>query len=74
MSSLPMDIPPQAAGRRIVREPTPAPGYGAERMIGVLTEHAEYLTCTVNTLTHKVRDLEIARDTVETLARRRLRR
>ncbi|ACL16747.1 hypothetical protein [Methanosphaerula palustris] len=59
-----------AAGLRNVREPITAPGYGAERMIEILTEHAEHLTFTVNTLTHQVRDLEIARDAVETPAQR----
>ncbi len=70
MSNTQMEVTPQATGRRIVREPTTEPGYGAECMIEVLTEHAEHLTFKVNTLTHKVRDLEIARDTVETLAQR----
>jgi len=70
MRSTQMDVTPQAAGRGTVREPTTAPGYGAERMIEVLTEHAEHLTWTVNALTNKVRDLKIARDAVETLARR----
>ena len=70
MSNTQMEVTPQATGRRIVREPTTAPGYGAEHMIEVLTEHAEHLTFKVNTLTHQVRELEIARDTVETLAQR----
>jgi len=70
MSTTDMEVKTQATGRRIIREPTTAPGYGAEQMIEVLTEHAEHLTFTVNTLTHKVRELEIARDTVETLAQR----
>lgn len=70
MSNTQMEVTPQATGRRIVREPTTEPGYGAEHMIEVLTEHAEHLTFKVNTLTHQVRELEIARDTVETLAQR----
>lgn len=58
MSDIEMEVKPQAAGLGMVREPTTAPGYNAEHLIEVLTEHAKHQTFKVNALTHQVRILE----------------